>query len=98
MHVIFSDQSLDDLREIFAFVSDSSDAAAERLILELVRRSEELSESSRLYGIVDGYESLGIRRRNVRTWAIFYRERETFVDIVRIVHGGRDIAQLNLGR
>jgi plasmid stabilization system protein ParE len=98
VHAIFSDRSLDDLREIHEFVSRSSEAAADQLIDELIKRSEELPSIKRHYAFVERFEREGIRRRNVRTWAIFYRERDTYVDIIRIVHGGRDISALNLGR
>ena len=98
MHAIFSDRSLDDLREIHDFVSRSSEAAADLLIDELITRSEELPLIRRHYAVVEGYEREGVRRRNVRTWAIFYRENYSYVDIIRIVHGGRDVDELNLGR
>jgi plasmid stabilization system protein ParE len=98
VHAIFSDRSLEDLREIYQFVSRSSEAAADRLIDELIMRSEELPRIRRQYAVVEGYEREGVRRRNIRTWAIFYRERDAYVDIIRIVHGGRDVNELNLGR
>src|SRR5688572_6857239 len=71
---------------------------ADRLIDELIMRSEELPRIRRQYAVVEGYEREGVRRRNIRTWAIFYRERDAYVDIIRIVHGGRDVNELNLGR
>ena len=50
---------------------------ADRLIDELIMRSEELPRIRRQYAVVEGYEREGVRRRNIRTWAIFYREMLT---------------------
>jgi DNA-binding FadR family transcriptional regulator len=53
VHAIFSDRSLEDHREIYEFVSRSSEASADRLIDELIMRSEELPSIGRQYAVVE---------------------------------------------
>jgi enterochelin esterase-like enzyme len=53
VHAIFSDRSLEDHREIYEFVSRSSEASADRLIDELIMRSEELPSIRRQYAVVE---------------------------------------------
>jgi toxin ParE1/3/4 len=36
----------------------------------------------------------GIRSFAVMSWVIFYRPHDEFIDIVRIVHGARDVGEL----
>lgn len=96
VHVVFSDEALQDLREHWIFVARSSHEAADRLVEELIDRSQELSTMAERFRKVPRPAGRELRRRNVRTWAIFYRITPTHVEIVRIVHGGRNLDGLRL--
>ena len=94
MHVIISEEALDDLGEIWDFVGGSSVAAANELVEELVERALRLDENPHLYAIVWWLEEHGVRRMNVRSWAIFYRILPSHIDVARIVHGGMRMEKL----
>ena len=42
MHVLFSDESLQDLRDIWNFVRESSEVSADNLVVELIERAHTL--------------------------------------------------------
>ena len=97
MHVIISDRAIADLRNIVDFVARSSQEAAERLLDELVSEATAIGAHPEAFAAVEGVRSL-IRRKNVRTWAIFYRVLATHVEVIRIAHGGRNLRWLQLDR
>lgn len=43
-----------------------------------------------------GYEGSGIRRKRHQRYLILYRVGDDRIDVVRIVHGARDLAALML--
>ena len=92
MHVLFSDESLQDLRDIWSFVRESSD-----LVVELIERAHTLREMPLRHPEIAELKGSGVRRLNVRTWSILYRVRADYIDIVRVVHGGRDQPTLSPG-
>jgi plasmid stabilization system protein ParE len=96
--VVLSDEAIEDLTSIWAFVGESSETSADRLIDELAAHCERVGLFPNRYSIVEGGGELPVRRTTVRTWAIFFRVKDNHVQIVRIVHGGRRILDLNLGR
>ena len=96
VHVVFSQPALDDLSSIWDFVAESSQDAAGDLIRELVDAGQELSELAERFPISSDVRHAGTRRRNVRTWAILYWVAPTHVEILRIVHGGRDLGRLRI--
>lgn len=46
------------------------------------------------FGILDRYRDLAIRRRPFRNYLILYRVGPGQVEIVRVLHGARDLAAL----
>ena len=96
MHAIFSDLALSDLREIWSFLARSSESAADRVVTELIVRSEAVSEGPYAFQIVPEFASSETRRISIRSWAIFYEVKERHIDIVRIVSGARDLSTLRL--
>ena len=94
MHVIVSDEALEDLSEIWNFVAQSSPASADRLLAALVRRCYTLADNPFRFSVVPSMERDQVRRCNLRTWAIFFVSSDTHVDVLHIVHGGRDTNDL----
>lgn len=96
VRVVFSDESLEDLRGIWDFVAEESERSADRLVTELVDAAESLDIMPERFP--EDPDIKGARRRNVRTWAIIYDADDEVVTILRIVHGGRDLTRLRLQR
>ena len=97
MHVLFSDESLQDLRDIWNFVRESSEVSADNLVVALIERAHTLREMPLRHPEIAELKGSGVRRLNVRTWSILYRVRADYIDVVRVVHGGRDQPTLSPG-
>lgn len=82
-----------DLREIAAYVARDSRSRALRLVDALLARLPMLADNP---GMGRGRPELGhgIRSFPVSSYLIFYRETLDGVEIVRVVHGARDIEDL----
>jgi toxin ParE1/3/4 len=94
--VAFRQAAIDDLRRTYQWLAADSAATAERFVAALRAEIELLS----------GHPFLGRRRnfrtRGLRSWPVrgfekhilFYRVTSRVVEIVRVLHGSRDIREL----
>lgn len=94
--VLISEAALRDIEDIWAFVSLESPESATALIRLLLERAFSLGEFPHAGSLASGHP--GTRRVVVRTWAIFYEVTSSHVQVLRIVHGGRDVTALRLLR
>jgi len=94
--VLISEVALRDVEDIWAFVSLGSPESANVLMRLLLERAFSLGQFPNAGAPVAGHP--GTRRVMLRTWAIFYEVAPSRVEVLRIVHGGRDVAALQLGR
>ena len=85
-----SDPAIQDLEEIYAFVAARSRPAAGALVDQFTERFERLAE---MPGMGRRREELPqtLRSSIVGYYMIFYRQNEGAVEIVRVLHGSRDI-------
>jgi toxin ParE1/3/4 len=91
--LLFSAQALRDLEEIGEYISPDNPEAAVRVILDIGDKAEILSE----------HPGIGRNRSEVRpnlrsfpcgNYILFYYPVTDGVEIVRILHGARDIQEL----
>lgn len=91
--LIVSPAALADLREIWAFIASDSVSAADRVLDELRARLDLLLGSPLM-----GRErpELGSRLRSFPSgrYVIFYVPEEDAVQVVRVLHGARDVEGL----
>jgi toxin ParE1/3/4 len=88
-----------DLVDIFVFLSRHSGPVAHRFLESAERTFQRLLESPGLGGLADfGEADLATLRvfpvRDFRNYPIFYRPVEGGIEIVRVLHGSRDIEAL----
>jgi addiction module RelE/StbE family toxin len=89
----WTEQALDDAREVFDYVRDRNPSAANR-ILDAIDDAclglREFPQSGRPYGILE------LRVISVRVYLVFYRYLPTdnLVEIVKVVDGRRDYGRL----
>ena len=86
---LISSEAIRDLNEIWDYVAEDNQKAADALIDLLVQKCRELV---RLEGVGHRREDLlpGLLSQPCRKYVIFFRRKEE-VEIVRILHGARDI-------
>jgi toxin ParE1/3/4 len=82
-----------DLRAIWSFIAADSTRAADRFIDRLGEKFVLLAARPELGRRLDELEP-GIRRLPVGAYLIFYRHDARGIEIVRVLHGARNIEQL----
>jgi toxin ParE1/3/4 len=82
-----------DLDEITDFIAADNPAAAERLIDRIEERCRALAE---MPGMGRAREELApnLRSSHVGKYIIFYRPVDEGIDVIRVLHGHRDIPKL----
>ncbi len=92
-HVRFTEPASQDLEEIYDYIALDNIEAAERLIDRLKKRWTAASENPGIGRKRDQWlpELRSVREGN---YLILYRQIEVGVEIVRILHGARDIESL----
>ena len=88
-----SNQAVEDLEVIWAYIADDSLVRADGFIDRLYSKCVELSE---LEGVGRPREDLlpGLKSVPFKKYVIYFYRSENGVDIVRILHSARDIDEL----
>lgn len=94
MRVRFSRPAEADLEAIGDYIALDDPAAAAALVFRLRDTSLSLHESPRRYPEIDHHGRDEIRKVSRGHYIIFYRIKPGEVEIIRIVHGATDWAQL----
>jgi toxin ParE1/3/4 len=89
--VRISGAAADDLDEIWFYIASDSPLNADRFLDELVTSVTELLSVAPLAGRAREEFGTGLRSLPFHDYLIFYRVRDDDVDIVRIIHGRRDL-------
>jgi toxin ParE1/3/4 len=79
-----------DLIEIWLYLGERSPAAADR-ILDAIERLFRMLASHPLIGRERPELSPGIRSFVVMSWVVSYRAQPDAIEIVRVLHGARDL-------
>jgi toxin ParE1/3/4 len=83
-----------DLLEIWLYIADRDTRAADRVVGE-IQRVCELIASHPMMGRERPDVLPGVRSFVVMSWTIFYRVEQDFIDIVRVLHGARDLDEID---
>jgi toxin ParE1/3/4 len=94
VRVIVTVKAKMDLIEIARYVAEDNPAAADAIVDRLQRECERMDTAPLRYPLVSRHEQLGIRRRPVGNYLIFYRVGRDAIDILRILHAARDYERL----
>ncbi len=91
---IISPEAQSDLDDIWEYIAKDNPPAADRLVDELHQQCTELAESPE-HGKRRDELGVGLRSWPVRkTYLIFYRLTTDGTEVVRILHGARDLDEL----
>jgi plasmid stabilization system protein ParE len=94
MRLRFSPPSRIDLLEIGDYIADNNPRAARRIVRDLLARCRDVAARPLAFQAWDVRPALGLRRRVVGSYLIFYRVGADAVEITRIVHGARDLERI----
>lgn len=88
-----TDQAELDLVEIGAYIARDNEQAAQRLIERVLVKCQSIAENPRLGRARDELRP-GLRSLCVGNYLIFYRLMNSAVQVVRVLHGARDLESL----
>lgn len=83
----------EDLKEIWTYVAEHNTAAANKLIKEITRRFIILRDQPHM-GREQDKLLVNLRSFAVKNYLIFYQPLEGGIEILRVLHGSRDIGSI----
>ena len=94
MKVALTNEARDDLKEIAEFIALDAPRRALSFVRELRESALAISRAPYAHPIDPRYDELAVRRRVHGAYLILYRISKDRVDIIRIVHGARDVVRM----
>jgi len=82
-----------DLLEIWLFIAEDNESAADGLIRKIGERCQELAEDP-LMGRARSELGNSVRSWPISNYLVFYRPRPDGIDLLRVLHGARDLEAL----
>lgn len=91
--VIWSPLAEADLEEIWLYIAQDAPEQADRVVREIANKSSLLGDQP---GVGTTRDELlpGLLSFPVGAYLIFYRKRERGIEVVRVLHGARDIPRI----
>lgn len=83
----------EDLKEIWSYVAENNPEAANSLLKEITRRFSILRDHPHM-GREQDKLLVNLRSFAIKNYIIFYRPFEGGVEILRVLHGSRDIGSI----
>jgi toxin ParE1/3/4 len=94
VRVVFSRAARIDLEQIGDYIARNNPRRALTFVAELRTAALSLREAPYAFPLVPRLERLGVRRRPVGRYLVFYRIDEDVIAIVHILHSARDYEPL----
>jgi toxin ParE1/3/4 len=91
--VIRSEQAQQDLEEILDYLDSQSTQAADRFATKFDQTCDLHAKHPQIGASAEEYAP-NLRHFTVWSYAIFYRPIEEGIELIRIIHGARDIPRL----
>lgn len=98
LRIVFTANAEKDVDEVIDFISIDSPAAAENMAGRIEQSIRLLAERPHLGRPAPETGQTGMRRLSVPPYVIFYFVSETALEVVRILHGARQLADHKLYR
>jgi addiction module RelE/StbE family toxin len=96
MKILWTEPGLDDLKAIKDYISRDSETYAGDFVESILSAVERLSTFPRMGRVVPEADAPDIRELVFRGYRIMYRVDEDIVQILAVIHGYRDLAQMPL--
>lgn len=94
MKVEFTAPALLELEGIAEWIARDNPVRAYTFVEELEKACADIGRRPRAYPYLDRRRARGVRRRVYGDYLIFYREGPRAVQILHVIHGARDYAQI----
>ena len=91
MKVLWTENALKHLLDIYEYISQNSPTYATRMVDKLTRRSEQIANFPMSGREVPEYEAKDIREVIEKPYRIIYRVNPDQIDILAVVHAARQL-------
>lgn len=91
---LLSPEAREDLLEIRDYISKDNPEAARRVIVRLRDAATKLADTPRLGHVREDLADEALRFWSVYSYLIVYRPKTRPLEIVRILHGARNVAEI----
>ena len=89
MKVLFTENAIEHLVNIYEYISLNSPTYARRMVDKITRRSEQIAEHPFSGRIVPEYKADDIRELIEKPYRIIYRIKPDQIDILAVMHGAQ---------
>lgn len=89
MRVLWTDNAIDHLANIYEYIASNSPTYARHMIDRITRRTEQIAEHSLSGRRVPEYDAEDIRELIEKPYRIIYRIKPDQIDIIAVIHGAR---------
>ena len=87
--VTWTESASDDLSELAGYIAKDSESYAATIVRELISAARSLTILSERGRVVREYRDLTIRQLLVRDYRLVYQVTDSFIYVLRIIHGAR---------
>jgi plasmid stabilization system protein ParE len=87
--VIWSQEALDDIDSIAAYIHRDSPRHAQRVAEEILALGSSISEQPRMGRVVPEVEDEAIRERFIYSYRVIYEIQPTQIEVLAVIHGRR---------
>lgn len=94
MKVVFTRQAENDLESIADFIAADNPERAVSFVCDLRHSCLSLADMPEAFPLAQRYKEADVRRRVHGNFLILFRIGQDAVEVLRVVHGARDIEQL----
>src|SRR5206468_504942 len=91
MKLFWTEPAIQDLRDLRDYIAADSDVHAADFIASIIRRAERLTTFPMIGRIVPEAQRENIREILFRSYRIIYRIAGERVEVIAVIHGGRDL-------
>ena len=89
MRVLWTENAIDHLTNIYEYIAINSPTYARRMIDRITRRSEQIAEHALSGRKVPEFDAEDIREIIEKPYRIIYRIKPGRIDIIAVIHGAR---------
>jgi len=89
MRVLWTENAIDHLTNIYEYIAINSPTYARRMIDRITRRSEQIAEHALSGRKVPEFDVEDIREVIEKPYRIIYRIKPDRIDIIAVIHGAR---------
>jgi toxin ParE1/3/4 len=94
MKILWTEPSIDDLRNIHTYISKDSEIYANSFVERIILAVEKLTNFPSLGRVVPEADKETIRELFYRNYRIIYRINGELIEIITVFHGRRDLDSL----